>query len=165
MRTNILEEFQPLLIGKECCRVSVGAFKSLSMGFGKRVYHHNDKLVDTYFGEWEIGTFYCSWRVIKNNKILCGASDSVDSIDDLNRSINCIQFGSIISISIFSGIDVRIEFDNGVFVDFLATISDEDEYFHIFCPDNVYIELSSEGKWLTGKSNMGTGEQFWKKLC
>jgi len=37
MKTNILEALQPLLIGKKCCRVKVGASKSLSMGFGEKV--------------------------------------------------------------------------------------------------------------------------------
>lgn len=155
MKTNILEALQPLLIGKKCCRVKVGASKSLSMGFGEKVYHNNDKLDDAYYGEWEIGTYYCAWRVIKNNKIICGVSDPAESIEELNSEINRITFGSIVSIAKLSDIDVQLKFDNGIFVDFLATISDEDEYFHIFCPDNVYIELSFDGKWSMGKSNEG----------
>ena len=157
MEKNILEDILPLLIGKKCCRVRVGASKSLSMGFGEKIYHNNNKLEDAYYGEWEIGTYYCAWRVIKGDKIMCGASDPTESIEELNRDINRIKFGSIVSIAKLTSFDVRVEFDNEIVVDFLPTISDQDELFHIFCPDNLYIELSFEGKWLIGKSNAGAG--------
>lgn len=149
---DILAIIRPAL-GKKCCRVRVGAYKSLSLGFGGKKYHNNQKIDDDFYGEWEMGTYYCAWRVCKNNRILCGVSDPEETINDLNARVQKIDFGSLYSVTQLSEMDIRVETDSGVVVDFLATISDDDEYFHIFCPDNVYIELSKGGKWTIGKSN------------
>ena len=146
MDKDILNTIKPIF-GKNCCRVKVGASKSLSMGFGEKFYHNNPKLNDDFYGEWEIGTYYCAWRALKGDKILCGVSDPIESIEELNKSINEIKFGALVSIKQLTNIDVRLEFDSGIVVDFLSTISDEDEYFHIFCPNDVCIELTTGGKW------------------
>jgi hypothetical protein len=50
-------------------------------------------------------------------------------------------------------LDVRIEFDNGVSVDILATISDDDEVLHIFCPDKFVIAFSIADGWSAGPSD------------
>ena len=141
------------IFGKQCCSARVGAYRSLSFGFGERVFHNNPKLEYDYYGEWEIGTYYCAWRIMKADKILCGVSDTVDSIEELNRNIQSIEFGAFTSLSNLSNIDVRLETDSGIIVDFLPTIRDEDEYFHIFGPNNVYIELSPGGVWSVGRSD------------
>lgn len=152
MNNDILDIIKPIL-GKRCCRIRVGTSRSLSMGFGEKVYHNNPNLNDTFYGEWELGTYYCAWRVMKGNRILCGASDPDGSIEELNKNINSIEFGCLAAIIQLSDIDVRLESDSGIAVDFLATISDDDEYFHIFCPNHLHIELSIGGKWSIGKSS------------
>lgn len=119
------------------------------MGFGEKIYHNNPRLNDTYYGEWEIGTYHCCWRVVKEGKILCGATDPVDYNDELEVPLNEIKFGSIISIDNPTTMDVRVTFDSGVIIDFLSTISYQDEYFHIICPEkeNKYIEFLPGGEW------------------
>lgn len=140
--------------GKKCCRVAVGNYKSLSFGFGERIFHNNHCLKDKFYGEWEIGTYYGSWRVLKNNKIILGSYLSEDDIDFLNKKINEIEFGEVVAITNLSELDVRVVFSNGVMVDFIPTFSDEDEVFHMFCPENIYVEFTSEGLWKIGKSNV-----------
>lgn len=136
--------------GKMCCRVSIGSPKSLALGFGERIYHANPRLNDTFYGEWEIGTYYGSWRIVKNSKIILGSGDDVGK---LKKEIKDIQFQPILSITNLSSLDVRVEFSDGLAVDFLPTFSGEDEAFHMFCPEHIYIEFTSDGSWKIGQSN------------
>lgn len=150
---EVIKTIKPLL-GKLCCRTKVGKSKSLSLGFGEKVYHNKPQLEDTFYGEWEVGTYYCSWRIIKDSRILCASNDQIERLEQLDKAVKQIEIGSLKEIHQVSNFDVRLEFDSGVIIDFLTTISDEDESFHIFCPNNIYVELSWEGKWIIGKSNL-----------
>jgi len=150
MNEDISKVIKPLL-GKKCCRVKVGSYKSLSLGFGEKTYHNDPRLNDDYYGEWEAGSFYCAWRIMRGGNILYGADDSVEYLEKLNA--DAIDMGKLISLEQLSDIDMRLKFDSGIVVDFFATVSDTDEYFHIFCPDHIYVELAAGGKWSIGESN------------
>src|SRR3989442_543818 len=108
------------LIGKPCCRQRVSSPRSLSFGFGDKVYHGNPRLADSFYGEWEIGTYYCAWRVVKEKRLLCGSSDSVDSVAELNATLSQICLGAITAVDQISDFDVRVEFENGTTVEFLT---------------------------------------------
>ena len=152
MNKTILEKLRPL-VGKKCCRARIGDSRSLSLGFGRRIRHGNPKLLDKFYGEWEIGTYYCAWRVRKKNTILLAKNDHEEKEGELDERLQRINFGRIRSIDQTTRIDVRVSFEDGIFVEFLATISDDDEYFHVFGPDNFHIDLSRNGKWTVSKSN------------
>lgn len=141
------------MFGKACCRQRVWRERSLGLGFGEKVYHGNARLIDTFYGEWEIGTFYSAWRVVKNNTILCGSTDTVDSLDELDSLLKQIDFGHIQSIIQPSKFDIRAEFDTGIAVEFLTTTSDGDESFHIFCPKNLIVTFSVQEGWVLGRSD------------
>jgi hypothetical protein len=144
-----------LIYGKKCNRVAVGNSRSLSFGFGEKIFHNNPRLQDKFYCEWEIGSYYRSWRVINNDRIILGSNDPYDDLNLLNNKIHEIAFTEVISITNISALDVRVTFNNRIIVDFLSTISDEDEgVFHIFCPEHTYIEFTSQGKWKMGKSNV-----------
>ena len=140
------------MLGKPSCSKRVGSFNSLALGFGKKVYHGNPKLADDFYGEWEIRTYCYAWRVVKNKKVLCASSDAVDSIDELNAVLKKIKLGCIISLAQLTSLDVRVGFDTGVTVDFLATVSDEDEGVVIFCPEDKCIQFTVGSGWTTGPS-------------
>jgi hypothetical protein len=153
MSTQI-EEFLKPMFGKPCCRQRVWRYRSLHLGFGKKIFHGEKNLVDTYYGEWEIGTYYWSWRILKNEKILCGSGDLVKSIDALNAVVEKIDFGRIIGLKQITDLDVRAEFDTGLAVDFLEIRSDEEESFDIFYgprgirkPGNMVINFSIGTGW------------------
>jgi hypothetical protein len=141
------------LIGLKCCRIRVWTYESLSLGFGKKIKHNNPKLIDKYYGEWEIGTYHCSWRIMDQKKILLGSDEpakttiNIDHINELNRIANTIKFGRITSITNQSRFDVHVDFDSGISIDFFACAKYKDELFHIFCPDNKSISLQWNGKW------------------
>lgn len=140
------------IVGKPCCRRRVWRMRSLHLGFGEKVFPGNQRLVDAFYGEWEIGTYHGGWRVIGGGRVLCGNGDSVDSIDDLDAALKRIELGNFASCRQLTDLDVRLELDNGVAVDFLGTVSD-DECFHIRCPGNIYARFSADGGWQVGPSN------------
>lgn len=149
------------IYGKKFCRIVVGRNKSLSLGFGEKVFHNNPRLKNRYYGEWEIGTYYSSWRIVNNNQIVLGSNDS-DDIEWLNSKINEIEFQEVTAIVNSSAFDVQVVFKNGMRLDFIATFSDEDETFHIFCPEKIFVEFNVKGVWKIGKSDApwpsGTGD-------
>jgi hypothetical protein len=152
MRDDILSEINQLL-GQQCCRKKVGFSKSLSLGFGTKVFHNNPRLNDNFYGEWELGTYNSSWRIIDGQKILLGSTDKFDDFEEFNRRLDQIELGIIKTIDCMQNIDIQISFNNGLIVVFFATTSDNDEYFHIFCPNHIHIELAPKGIWTKSKSN------------
>lgn len=151
--TDEVSDILKPLFGNKCCRVRVGNFKSLSIGFGEKIYHNKPKLIDKFYREWEVGTYNCAWRIMKDDLILVGSTDVANTIEELDAKVNSIHFGYIVSIEQPLPVDVRIEISSRIYVDFLATTSRLDEYFHIFCPNNVYIDLSRNGKWTIDRSD------------
>jgi len=140
------------IVGIPCSRKEVGRMRSLSLGFGQEVKSAL-KLNEKDYREWEIGTYRSAWRVTQRATILCGSQDVVDSIDELTVALAQVDLGRFASLRQVSDFDIRIDFDSGVAVDFLAAASDDDEYFHVFCPGGQYIELSARGGWKTGPTN------------
>ncbi len=138
------------MLGKECCRVRFDV-PGLSLGFGEKIPHNLPGLTFSYYGEWEIGTTFCGWRVLdKESSILCGSDDYHDS-GYIERILTAIHFGRIISIANPTRLDVRVGLTSGIFVDFMTTSSTNGECFHVFCPNSVYVEFTIGGVWRVGK--------------
>ncbi len=141
------------LVGEPCTRQAVGRMKSLSLGFGEKAEPLNATTGKQYKA-WEIGTFGNSaWRITKDGVLLIGSRDSADSIEQSSESLGRISLGRFSALTQPSALDVRIEFDSGMAVDFLSASSEDDENFHIFCPDGMYIEFSALSGWAIGPSN------------
>ena len=119
--------------------------KSLSLGFGE-VSGEKD------YRTWEFGTYRCAWRVVRNGEVLCGSQDPAD-LAELNTVLGGIELGRLASLEQVNGIDTRVDFDNGVSIDFLATFSDDDECFHIFGAGHLAIVFSIRDGWKVGPSN------------
>jgi len=139
------------IFGKPCCRQRVGRENSLSLGFGKKIFHEKN-LIEEFYGEWEIGCFHSSWRIIVNNVIVCGGNDDVDSFDELNEIVAGIELGSISSIKMINDFDVCVTLKNATSVEFFC-LSKSDEAFHIYGPDKMFIGLGSDG-WTIGRSDL-----------
>jgi hypothetical protein len=147
-----IKQFLESVYGKQCYRQRVGKPRSLWLGFGEKKYH-GKKLIDPYYGELEIGTYYCSWRILKGGKILCGSND-LATMEELNAAVQKIEFGQFIAVRQLSDCDVRTEFDSGLVVDFLATTKDDDECFGLlYEPTHVYVQFSIGSGWKMGLSN------------
>lgn len=149
-----ISDFLSELKGKKCCRKRVGSGRSLSIGFGEKLPNSNSKAVDSFYGEWEIGTYSSSWRIVANGEIICGSMNVVDSIDELDQQIQTLLLGSIVDIETISPFDIRVILDQSVFIDFMCAAADDDEIFHIFGPESLYIEYKYADGWRIGKSNV-----------
>ena len=149
MVKKILEIINPMF-GLKCCRARIISYKGFELGFGEKVFHDNPNLVDTYFGEWEIGSYWSAWRILQDDKILLGKND-VEDIPQMNKKLKKIKFGEVISINQLSKFDIRVEMTNNMFIDFFGTFSFSDGIFHIFCADNHCIEFFSNGRWAINK--------------
>src|SRR5215217_7845090 len=98
--------------------------------FRDKVFHHNAKLRDRYYGEWEIGTYHSAWRVIRDRNILCASNNIVDSFGELDRALQVIDFGRITALEHPNGFDVHAQFDTGISLHFLPVRNDPaDEAF------------------------------------
>ena len=135
------------LLGLGCCRRQAYKKGGLSLGFGNQVPNDRGPSNTPFYGEWEMGSYYGSWRIGKAGNILCASQDmSIDPSDCKNKLAE-VELERIVAFDQLSDLDVRVKFRNGVFVDFLATTSYDDDLFHIFCPGNIYIQLSNGGIW------------------
>ncbi|PKG97186.1 hypothetical protein [Paraglaciecola sp. MB-3u-78] len=137
------------VINLRCVRQAVGNSTSLSLGFGKK---DNDASTEKY-REWEIGTYSSNWRVIKNKQVICASLDDVETNEELDAKLKNISFGSIRSVSQNEVGDVTLFFDNSVLVEFICLSDEDDEMFHVFCPNSEYIEYNPCSGWKTGRSD------------
>ena len=142
------------LYGKNCCRKRVGRSRSLSVGFGNKVPHSKSMTVDSFYGEWEIGTYSSAWRVTDKGRIICGSSDVVDSVDELDERLQRIEFGSILGIETFSRFDIRVTLAHEICIDFICVSVEDDEIFHIFGPEKFFTEYTFAEGWKTGRSDV-----------
>jgi hypothetical protein len=123
------------------------------VGFGKRVPHSKPKTADPFYGEWEIGTYSSAWRIIRAGRVVCGSSDVVDSIDELDERLQAIKLGAVVAVEALSQFDIRVKLDDEVFIDFICASEGDDEMFHIFGPERLYVQYTCPDVWKVGKSN------------
>jgi hypothetical protein len=79
--------------------------------------------------------------------------DVVDSIDELDERLQAIRLGAVIAVEEQSQFEIRVKLDDGVFIDFICASAEDDEMFHIFGPESLYVEYTCPGGWKVGKSN------------
>lgn len=141
------------LSGKNCCRQAVGRMRSLTIEFGDRIPHGKVNLPDQTHGEWRISTYRSAWRVVQRGKVACASQDVVENLEQLNKQFSAIEFGEILNLQQISPYDIRVTFANDTFVDFLCTFQDDDEVFHVFGPNDLYVAFSVADGWWSGNSN------------
>ncbi len=140
------------VIGQVCSRQHIGKDRSLNLGFGA-VVRRKSAIAEADHGTWQIGTYTSSWRIVYGRQVVCGSQDAVDDVEEMRQKISEMQWGRLAAIRQLNELDVRVELDNGVIVDFLATISDDDEIVHVFFPEKEVVEFSIVGGWTSGPSD------------
>jgi hypothetical protein len=148
-----IEQVLALIIGQESARLRIGNDRSLFIGFGE-LLTTKSALGEAVHGKWEIGAYYNAWRIIQGKRIVCGIRDTVESIEELRKIAYQVQLGRCSGIRQLSRFDLRVELDNDTFIDILATTGDEDEVFHIFCPESTVITYSIADGWTIGRSDL-----------
>ena len=147
--TNNVNELLSKIVGLPCTRKEVGEHRSLSLGFGdeapktepqKRIYRI-----------WELGTYGTDWKILRGVEILV-AKESAKTSYELDELLQPIHLGQFKSLHQTSPTDVRIELTDGISIEFSGVPQNDDEYFHVRCPQQVYIQFSQLG-WKIGPSN------------
>ena len=138
------------MVGLPCLRREVGEFKSLSLGFGEVAEQTTPKR--RAYRAWELGTWRSAWRLSHAGTVLCGSKDD-NELSQMNQTLEQIELGRFLSLKQSSDLDIRVELDNGIVIDFLTTFSDDDESFHISCPGQIWVQFSAKGGWTVGPSN------------
>ena len=153
MKNSVSSLLSPA-IGKRVCRIRVGAYRSLTLGVGKRIFHHDPKRTDAYKGEWEFIAYYSAWRIIRNGRIIAGKGDAEDDYSAFTKKLRSIRFGTLASISQPSSIDLRLTFSSGITLDMFGTTSDDAAFVDIFLPGNRALCLQPKGKWTIEDSSL-----------
>ena len=149
MINSVIENKINEVINLYCVRQAVGNSTSLSLGFGKK----DNEASSEEYREWEIGTYSGNWRVIKNKQVICASLDDVETNEELDAKLKTISFGSIRAVSQNDVGDVTLSFDNFVLVEILCLSDEDDEMFHVFCPNSEYIEYNPCSGWRIGRSD------------
>jgi hypothetical protein len=132
-----------------CCRIDIRNDKTMFIGLGEKCIKKNRLSLVEYYGEWELGTYNASWRILENNKILIGSYD-----ENNNQNINNIIDERFLDIVPLSDFDVRVKFSNGLLVDFFNCSHEDDEALHVLHINGNYWELNCKGLWTYGHSDL-----------
>lgn len=151
-----VDEILAKIIGKECCYLEVGEYRSLSLGFGVRLetQGRRGKWVRS---EWNIGTRNSAWRVVSHGEILCGSMTPVDDNAEHNELLESIQFGAFVGLEMLSPFDIRLQTSNGVDVEFMSASSLDYKDFQIIGVDHSMLTYHYKTGWLLGNSLVPTG--------
>lgn len=153
--SEVVDVLAPMF-GLTICRRRVGRSRSLSIGVGSQLPHGRTDLSDTYYGEWELGTYCGAWRLVRDGQVICGSSDLVDSITDLDDRLQTVLLPiRLTGLEMLSPLDIRIIFDDGICIDILPASTDtqDDELVHIFGPDSLFLQFSLHSGWQSGRSD------------
>jgi len=124
--------------------------RGISLGFGEESLE--PKRRSRQYRLWELGAYSGDWRIVNSGNVVLAKGFSSD-IGALDAKLATIDLGRFASIQQLSESAVRVNLDNGLGVEFFGDTDGDDEYFHVFCPKNVYIEFSERG-WQVGRSDV-----------
>lgn len=137
------------IFGKPCTLCQIFSDRSLSLEFGEITVSPR---TGVGHGEWEIGTYCSSWRVVRGREVLCSRHDFFEEEVDFRNSVGTIVWGRCVGVEPLSDFDVRVRFEDELAVDFLSIVED-DELLHLFFPNKIVTTYSPTHGWMTGRSD------------
>ena len=150
---SVLEHLLKLR-GMPCEDVSLGRNSLLRMSFGAITEKKLRKESPGISYEWEIGSFYNNWRLVKNGNIVAGAQDTDQGGSYVKDHLLAREFGALREVVQTSAYgDISVFFSGGQEIQFMALISEDDEIFHVFCPGFTFVEFNPRKGWTLGVSN------------
>lgn len=135
------------IVGMTITTRFIGKGNRFSIGFGIV-----SKKTTVDHGEWEIGTYDCAWRVLKDGAIIVASDDAVESQQDLLDIFESCNIGEFVGLHHLTALDTRFTFSRGC-IDILCSISDDDQILHIFFPESVVAIFSISKGWVLGRSD------------
>ena len=77
----------------------------------------------------------------------------VDLNEELEQKVDALQLGAVMSIEMLSKFDIRITLDDGTFIEFMCASNEDENMFHIFGPDHLFLSYTLADGWKLKKSN------------
>jgi len=140
----IQEDIKNILLGTQSCYIKVVYGSSLRIGLGEKIFYDNPQLEGRFHGEWNILSRYSGWRILKNNKIICGFDNE---IKDCNNILKSADTGKLLDIVQLNEYDLRLIFENGYTIDFLCQSTDEPIVSIVSKNSKVEFDLTLNG-WI-----------------
>ncbi len=156
---DFVEFIKPIIerLSREPCRrKAVGRMRSLALEFGNNALQIGSDLSIPIPGEWRLGSYRGAWRIVQKGRVVCGSHDLVDNLQELNDKVAALQIGSVLGIELNSPHDVCVRLSDDTHIDFLGIFSDDDELFHLFGPENLFVSYSLERGWEVGRADAPT---------
>ncbi len=145
-------DIREYLIGLQSCYIKVGYGSKLRIGLGNKIFYNIPRLKRKYYGEWDISSHFCGWRVLKDNVVICGYDSE---IKDSNEILKSIEPGSLKDIFHINKFDIRLTFDKNISIDFLCQSTDEPILIILGDSKKVSFELTQTG-WVQSSSDEQT---------
>ena len=141
------------MLGKNCCRQRIGEWKSLRLGFGRKIFHSN-KAPDPFYGEWEVGTYSSNWAIYLNNDLLFDSKNEQESNGDLDKKLRELYLGSVSKIELINNdSNVKLSLNNNIDIYYYEVENEIDtELVHFFIPNNIYLEFHPKYGWKMEKA-------------
>ena len=73
-----LDDVKNKILGLKSCYIRVGYGGHLKLGLGEKKFYSNSELKGKYHGEWDIISRSCTWRIRRENIMLCGDGDEIE---------------------------------------------------------------------------------------
>jgi len=148
------EEIRENLIGLGNCYIRVGYGGKLKIGLGDKIYYKHPGLQGKFYGEWDISSLFCSWRISEGKTFLCGYDDEIKYC---NEVINSLSFGLISEVVQLSYFDIRIVFNTGIKIDYFRQSTDGASLVILGAKENIAYELFWDG-WRQNDSKKSLGK-------
>lgn len=152
LQINILQDLESEIIGQKLCRMDFRKDKSVSLGLGNRIQPRRKNTCVSFYGEWEVGSYNASWRILYNGEIAIASQSEL-----LEYKAQEIQIDSdfiLLKIQEITQYDIRFVFSNNLMVDFFNCYTEEDELFHVLKTDGTWWEKNCRGEWKKGKDEL-----------
>lgn len=134
---SVMPEILSSLIGLKCNEVKIDDEGDLMLEFEEKAHD-----CEASFNHWKFQTGSCSWRIVENEKILCGLNDG----KTYSSVFNNLKEQKLISIERISYNDISFIFKGGLEIQLLSQSRDK-ECFSIIAPSKECVSFSSAGGW------------------
>ena len=134
-------------IGLRCCDVQIDSVGTLRFGLGDKVYYSQPKLQGKFHGEWDFLSSCSAWRMLKDQKFICGSLDFREESGHVGGILVGEQLTGIIKPTPF---DLSLIFSNELQVNIFGQ-SGSDGSLEVLAPNDLYLELIG-GIWSIANS-------------
>lgn len=136
-----LENIRDKILGLSSCYIRVSYGGLLRLGLGEKRFYKNSEMNGMYHGEWDIISRECTWRIRRNNVVLCGQGDEIEYSSEKALSLS---LGTVVGVEQREIFDLTIIFDSGIIIDYFMNMAYEPQLQIICNPVSAY-ELTEEG--------------------